>query len=270
MARTRTTVGIIGAGSMGSALLAGILRSGYEPHDVMVTTRTAGSARALARAHGVRAVDNLTAATADTVLVAVKPRDVGAVLGEIEGAVSAETLVICVAAGITTVFLEQHLPEQVPVARVMPNTPSLVGKGMAAVTAGSSATAADLEDVRRLLGGTGEVVEVAEQQQDAVTGVSGSGPAYVFLVAEALIDAGVTAGLPRPVATQLATQTLLGAATMLTEPGAHPGRLREQVTSPGGTTAAGLRALEEHGVRAAFMDAVAAAAARSADLAGPD
>lgn len=174
--------------------------------------------------------------------------------------------VLSVAAGVTTAALEEWLGEPTAVIRAMPNTPALVGSGAAAVAGGSSASSEDIEWARGILEAVGKVVTVAEAALDAVTGLSGSGPAYVFLVAEALIDAGVLVGLSRPISRQLAVQTLLGSARMLSETGEEPSTLRAQVTSPGGTTAAGLRALESAGVRAAILEAVAAATERSRQL----
>jgi pyrroline-5-carboxylate reductase len=172
-----------------------------------------------------------------------------------------------VAAGITTAAVEKHLAPRARVVRVMPNTPMLVGEGMSAVCAGAHATDDDLASAERLLGAVGQVVRLPESQLDAVTALSGSGPAYVFLLAEAMIDAGVLTGLPRPVASALAIQTILGSALMLRDSGQSPTLLREAVTSPGGTTAAALRKLEERGLRAAFIDALEAARDRSRELA---
>jgi pyrroline-5-carboxylate reductase len=201
-------------------------------------------------------------AAAGTVL-AVKPADVPAV-GRAVAAAGTQR-VLSIAAGVTIATLEQALPD-LPVVRAMPNTPALVGVGAAAISGGSAAGEADLAWAESLLGAVGTVVRVKEPLLDAVTGLSGSGPAYVFLVAEALIDAGVLAGLPRDVSQALTTQTLLGAATLLAGGDEGPEALRAAVTSPGGTTAAGLRVLEQHGVRAAFLEAVAAASQRSAEL----
>jgi pyrroline-5-carboxylate reductase len=195
----------------------------------------------------------------------VKPADVRAALEACIGTLSDEALVLSIAAGVTLADVEAVVGER-PVVRAMPNTGALVGKGAAAIAGGDRATEADLALAERVLGAVGVVVRVPEAQLDAVTGLSGSGPAYVFLVAEALIEAGVLVGLPRTIAAQLVTQTLLGAATLLDETGDTPESLRAAVTSPGGTTAAGLQALEAHGVRAALLDAVEAATERSREL----
>jgi pyrroline-5-carboxylate reductase len=197
----------------------------------------------------------------------VKPQDMGAVLEEIGPAVRPGQLVVSLAAGITTAFLESRLPEGVPVVRVMPNTPALVDEGMAAIAPGSHCDDEHLAVAEALLGSTGRVLRVPERQMDAVTAISGTGPAYVFFVVESMIEAGVHLGLPRATATELVVQTLVGSAKMLRETGTHPVVLREQVTSPGGTTAAALRELEVHKVRAAFLAAMEAARNRSAELA---
>jgi pyrroline-5-carboxylate reductase len=206
----------------------------------------------------------LTAAPA-VLVVAVKPGDVGTALRAAAGALARDTLVVSIAAGVPTDVLETHLAGQ-PVVRAMPNTPALVRCGATAVAAGTRATAEHLEQAAALLSAVGIVVQVPEHLLDAVTGLSGSGPAYVFLVAEALVEAGVLVGLPRDIAAQLAHQTLLGSATLLAGSDDGPEALRAAVTSPGGTTAAGLRALEARAVRAALADAVVAATERSREL----
>ncbi len=222
---------------------------------------------------GVRVVDRVEAA--DGVVLAVKPPDVPAACAEV--AVAGAGRVLSVAAGVTLASLERWLSADrgtggdvgIPVVRGMPNTAALIGAGAAALAAGSAAGADDVAWATGILGAVGTVVTVAEPLLDAVTGLSGSGPAYVFLLAEALVDAGVQVGLPRPVAAQLANQTVLGAGRLLTESGQSPEQLRAAVTSPGGTTAAGLRALEAAGLRQAVIDAVSAAAARSSELGAP-
>jgi pyrroline-5-carboxylate reductase len=188
-------------------------------------------------------------------------------LEELRDHVAPGNLVVSLAAGITTEFLESRLPEGSSVVRVMPNTPALVDQGMAAVSPGRHCDAAHLAEAADLLRSCGKVVEIAEKHQDAVTAISGSGPAYIFYVVEAMIEAGVVLGMPRATSTELVVQTLYGAATMIKETGQHPTVLREQVTSPGGTTAAALRQLDDHKVRAAFITAMEAAAERSHQLA---
>src|SRR5690606_17391587 len=189
---------------------------------------------------------------ADTVLIVVKPQDIAALLDEIAQAVRPGQLIVSLAAGVTTSFIEARLPQRTAVVRAMPNTPALVGAGIAAISAGAHCDDAQLREAQRLLAATGQVIVVPEQQQDAVTAISGSGPAYVFYVVEAMIEAGVHVGLPRSTATELVVQTLAGSATLLRETGEHPTILRERVTSPGGTTAAALRALDQGQVRASF------------------
>jgi pyrroline-5-carboxylate reductase len=262
------TVAILGAGVMGETLLSGLLRSGRSTDDLVVTTRRPERADELKGRYGVRVVGNVEAAqAADTLVLTVKPQDMGALVEQIRDHVVPGNLVVSLAAGIPTSFLESRLPDGVAVVRVMPNTPALVDQGMAAVSPGRSADAAHLEEAAELLRSCGRVVQVAEKHQDAVTAISGSGPAYIFYVVEAMIEAGVVLGLPRPTATELVVQTLFGAATMMRETGQHPTVLREQVTSPGGTTAAALRQLDDHKVRAAFITAMEAAAQRSHELA---
>jgi pyrroline-5-carboxylate reductase len=262
------TVAILGTGVMGETLLSGLIRSGRHADDLIVTARRPGRADELADRYGVRAMTNAEAAdAADTLVLVVKPQDMAVLVEEIRDHVSPGNLVVSLAAGIPTAYLESRLPEGVAVVRVMPNTPALVDQGMAAVSPGRSADVAHLEEAAELLRSCGRVVQVAEKHQDAVTAISGSGPAYIFYVVEAMIEAGVVLGLPRPTSTELVVQTLFGAATMMRETGQHPTVLREQVTSPGGTTAAALRQLDDHKVRAAFISAMEAAAVRSHELA---
>lgn len=265
------TVAILGAGVMGETLLSGLLRAGRSADDVVITERRADRAAELAHKYGVKVLDNAeAAAAADTVVLVVKPQDIGALLVEIREAVGSDTLVVSIAAGITTAFVEQRLDEGAPVVRVMPNTPALVDEGMAAISPGSHCSAQHLERAQALLSATGKVIQVAEYHQDAVTAISGSGPAYIFYVVEAMIEAGVLLGLPRSTSTELVVQTLYGAATMLKETGTHPTVLREQVSSPAGTTMAALRELDDHKVRAAFLTAMEAARNRSRELSSGD
>jgi pyrroline-5-carboxylate reductase len=258
-------VAVLGAGMMGEALLAGLLKAG---RDVLVAERREERADELRRQYGVEVLGNADAvAKADVLLLVVKPQDMGGLLDEIAGVVRTDQLVVSLAAGITIAFVESRLPDGVPVVRVMPNTPALVNEGMAAISPGTHCDDDRLAVADELLAVTGKVVRVPEKQQDAVTAISGSGPAYVFLVVEAMVEAGVHLGLPRPVATELAVQTVAGSGALLRETGEHPTVLRERVTSPGGTTAAALRALENHGLRAAFLEALEAARDRSRELA---
>jgi pyrroline-5-carboxylate reductase len=262
------TTAIIGAGVMGETLLSGLVRAGRPVAELLVGEKRADRARELEERYAVSVVSNVEATQgSDTVVLVVKPQDMGAVLDEIAPSVRPGQLVVSLAAGITTAFLESRLPEGTPVVRVMPNTPALVDEGMAAIAAGSHCDDEHLALAEGLLGSTGRVLRVPEKQMDAVTAISGTGPAYVFFVVESMIEAGVHLGLPRATATELVVQTLVGSAKMLRETGTHPTVLREQVTSPGGTTAAALRELEIHKVRAAFLAAMAAASNRSAELA---
>jgi len=244
---------------MGEALLGGLLAAGWDDLGV-VEKVDARRAELEARFPSVRVLRDVE--PADAAVVAVKPNDVRAACEALAGT----KRVLSIAAGIPIAALEDALGGGTVVVRAMPNTPALVGAGAAAIAGGGAATDADLAWAEEVLGAVGEVVRVPEALLDAVTGLSGSGPAYVFLVAEALIDAGVLNGLPRDVSVKLATQTLLGAARLLVESGEGPEALRAQVTSPGGTTAAGLHALESAGVRAALLDAVSAATQRSREL----
>lgn len=260
-------VAIIGAGVMGETLLSGLLRAGRRPTDIVIAERRPERAAELTERYGVEVLDNAAAtAAADTVVLVVKPQDMAGVLAEIEEHVRPHALVISLAAGIPTAFLEQRLPTDTAVVRVMPNTPALVDEGMAAISPGSSCDEKHLDEAESLMSSVGQVIRVPEKQQDAVTAISGSGPAYLFFVVESMIEAGVHLGLPRTTATQLAVQTAFGSAKLLRETGQHPTVLREQVTSPGGTTAAALRKLEAHSVRAAFLAALEAARDRSEEL----
>jgi pyrroline-5-carboxylate reductase len=260
-------IAILGTGRMGEALLSGILRAGAPPEGVVAAVRRDERAQAIRKAYGVETATAVAAAQrAETLILAVKPQDMAALLEEIAGAVRPGTLVVSIAAGITTSFVEQRLPAGTAVVRVMPNTPALVDEGMAAISPGSHCDAAHLARAEALLAATGKVVEVPEHHQDAITAISGSGPAYIFYVVEAMIEAGVLLGLPRTTSTELVVQTLYGAATMLRETGEHPTVLREQVSSPAGTTMAALRQLDDHKVRAAFLTAMEAARDRSREL----
>ncbi len=261
------TIAIVGAGVMGETLLSGLIRSGHQPDQIVVAERREERATELANRYGVKVLSNSEAvAAADTVVLVVKPQDMGTVLDGIKDEIPAGSLVVSLAAGITTSFLEERLVAGHAVVRVMPNTPALVDEGMSAISAGSSCDEAHLIEAEKLMESVGRVVRVPEKQQDAVTAISGSGPAYIFHVIESMIEAGVHLGLPRATATELAIQTAYGSAAMIRETAEHPAVLREQVTSPAGVTAAALRQLENHGVRAAFLAALEAARDRSVDL----
>ncbi len=268
-AGTMGTIAIIGPGVMGGNVLSALLRAGHDKSDLVISGRMSGRAEALAAEHGVRVTSGEEAAAgADIVVLAVKPQDMATALSQIHGALPEHALVISVAAGITTDYLEQRLPDGTSVVRVMPNTPALVDEGMSVASPGRHCTPEHLHQAEALLGTFGEVMVLDERHQDAVTAISGSGPAYIFYVVEAMIEAGVLLGLPRSISTELVVQTLYGAATMIRQTGEHPTVLREEVSSPGGTSVAALRALEDHKVRAAFLTAIEAAARRSGELAG--
>lgn len=260
---------LIGGGKMGEALVAGLMASGWaRPEQLRVVEVVPSRAAELRAALPGLDVADAPAAAAGHV-VAVKPDQVTDACAQLDtgrpqGDSGRPSPVLSVAAGITVGQLEQALPEGTPVIRAMPNTPSLVGAGAAAIAAGHHAGETELAWAEQVLGAVGTVVRVKDEAMlDAVTGLSGSGPAYIWLVVESMIEAGVLAGLPRPLATELVTQTLVGAGKLLEESADGPAVLRANVTSPGGTTASGLRALEQAGLRAAFLDAVTAAAERS-------
>lgn len=261
-------VAVLCTGKIGEALLSGMIRAGWAPADLLVTTRRVERAEELRTRYGVDPVSNAEAAKrADTLIIACKPQDMGALLDELAPHVSADRLVISAAAGITTAFIEERLPGSTPVIRVMPNTPVLVDEGMSVISAGSHASAADLTHAEEIFGAVGKTLRVPEAQQDACTALSGSGPAYFYYLVEAMIDAGILLGLPRDKAHDLIVQAAIGAAVMLRDSGEHPVRLRENVTSPAGTTINAIRELENHGVRAALIAALEAARDRSRQLA---
>ena len=264
-------VAIVGVGVMGETLLAGLLRSGADPGDLLVVEKRPERAEELATKYSVAVADDLAAAGGvDTIALVVKPQDMAEVLLELDPHLHVGQLLISLAAGITTAYIERHVREGVAVVRVMPNTPALVDEGMAAISAGTHCDDQHLAVAERLFGATGRVIRVPEKQQDAVTAISGSGPAYLFFVVEAMIEAGVHLGLPRTTASELVVQTMVGSAKLLRESGEHPTVLRERVTSPGGTTAAAVRELEDHKVRAAFITAMEAARDRSIALASEE
>ena len=271
MSAMRGQLAILGGGRMGEALLSGLLRSGHAlPEQIHVTVRDPARAEALAAAHHVRATTDSAAASkdADVIVLAVKPQNMRELLEQIGGVVGEGQTVVSVAAGITTRTIEQALRAGVPVVRVMSNVPVQVDEAMSAVAGGTHADPAHLDIAEGLLRPVGKVVQLPEEHLDAVTALSGSGPAYFFLLAEAMIDAGILLGLSRDIAADLIIQTMVGSALMLRDSGRHPVELRESVTSPGGTTIAAIRVLEEERVRAAFLNAIEAAKLRSQELAG--
>jgi pyrroline-5-carboxylate reductase len=261
-------IAVIGAGKMGEALISGLLKAGTSPDDVLITERYEARAQELTQRYGVKAVTNAEAAKlADTLVVAVKPQDMDALLAELSTSVTPDRLIVTIAAGVPTSAIEKRLVEGVAVVRVMPNTPALVGEAMSAVAAGAHAKEEHLARAEEIFRPVGKVIRLPESQLDAVTALSGSGPAYIFYLVEAMTDAGILLGLPRAIAHDLIVQTVVGAGAMLRDSGEHPVTLREAVTSPAGTTIAAIREVENHGVRAAFLAALEAARDRSRELA---
>jgi pyrroline-5-carboxylate reductase len=261
-------IGFLGAGRMATALAQGFIRGGLVPSAAVIASDLEAGARdQFAEATGSQVTAaNTDVLAASTVILAVKPGQVQGVLQELKGGLNAGHLLVSIAAGVTLEQLAKAVPAGVRVVRVMPNTPAVVGSSATAFALGSGATAADARKVQELFGSVGLAFEVKEALMDAVTGLSGSGPAYACLFIEALSDGGVAAGLPRDLATRLAAQTLLGTARMVLETGLHPGVLKDQVTSPGGTTIDGIHELEKAGFRAGVMNAVRAAADKSRRL----
>jgi pyrroline-5-carboxylate reductase len=263
--------GFIGGGAMAEALVAGVTGAGLvAPEKIRVSDVSGERREYLREKFGVAVTPDNTAlvAGADIVVLAVKPFIIGEVLGEIGRQLSEKQIVISVAAGVPTAYIEKFFSVNVPVVRAMPNTPALVGAAATAVCRGRWATGEHLELARAVFGVVGRALPVREDLMDAVTGLSGSGPAYMYVIAEALADAGVRAGLPRDVSLTLAAQTMLGAARMILETGQHPGVLKDMVTTPGGTTIEGLFALEEGGLRATLGRAVENACRRSRQMSG--
>lgn len=263
------TIAFLGAGAMGEALMRGLLEAHvYAPEDIVAFDVRAEHVQGVAQALGIRAAGTMAVAAtgADVVLLAVKPQDIKTALQPLREVLTGEQTLISIAPGVSTEQLEASFAQRVPCVRVMPNTPCLVGQGAAAICVGQYAGEAHRAVAHRIFGAVGTAVDIAEKLMDAVTGLSGSGPAYVYLFIEALGDAGVKMGLPRVVATQLAAQTVLGGAQMVLQTGQHPGVLKDLVASPGGTTIAGLHALEQNAFRGAVMDAVQAATERAREL----
>src|SRR5690348_4696688 len=260
-------VAILGCGKIGESLLAGLLSSGST--DIVVTARRAERAQELHERHCVEtSLSNAGAVSgAGVVVLAVKPQDFEELLESIRGAVTKGQTVLSVAAAIPTAFIERRLGPEVPVVRAMPNAPATVHEGITGLCAGAHASEANVALAHDVLAHLGPVVRVPEPYMDAVTAVSGSGPAYFALLAEAMIEAGILLGLSREISTQLVVQTMLGTAVLLRDEEMHPVELREAVTSPGGTTIRAIRELEQAGVRAAFLNAIQAAMERSRELA---
>jgi len=260
-------IALFGAGMMGEALLSGLIQAEWDPAGICVVEARAERQAEIADRYKVttgtaaQAVDGAAA-----VIVAVKPYDVPSLLNQLSPSLPLDCVVISMAAGLTVATLERHLPDKHPLVRVMPNTGALVREAMTVMCPGTGATPEHMATARRVLSAVGQVEVIPEKQMDVVTAVSGSGPAYVMYVAESMIDAGVMLGLPRPLAMQLVRQTLYGSAKLLATSDQHPTVLKEMVVSPGGTTSAALRTFEEHGVKAAFIDAIEAAFKRSQEM----
>jgi pyrroline-5-carboxylate reductase len=270
MAVDERRIAILGAGKIGESLLAGLLSTGWrKPEEIVVTGRREERMRELAERYGVHATlsNGEAVARAAVVVIAVKPQDFEGLLGEIAPLLSPEQTVLSVAAAIPTATIEQRLADGVPVVRAMPNTPATVHEGVAGVCAGAHADDEHVALAEEVLAHVGRVVRVPERYMDAVTAVSGSGPAYFALLAEAMIEAGILLGLSRETTTTLVVQTMFGTAKLLRDENIHPVELREAVTSPGGTTIRAIRELEQAGVRAAFLNAIQAAMDRSRELA---
>ncbi|MFL5264444.1 MAG: pyrroline-5-carboxylate reductase [Anaeromyxobacteraceae bacterium] len=263
------TIAFLGAGNMAEALVKGLLRAKVAaPGEILCTDRRAERGPELKERYGVGFTTSNKDATerADIIVLSVKPQVMNKLLAEIAPALNDRKLVISIAAGVPLAAIERKVGHGVRIVRTMPNTPALVGAGATALAAGEHATDDDLRQAKALFDAIGKTVVVDEPLLDAVTGLSGSGPAYIFLMIEALSDGGVKAGLPRAIAQELAAQTVLGSAQLLIETGEHPGRLKDQVTSPGGTAIAGLHTLEAGGLRTTLMNAVEAATTRSREL----
>jgi pyrroline-5-carboxylate reductase len=261
-------VGVIGVGIMGEALLSGLLDSGFPSNQLSFAEKRSERAAEITTKYGstLKSLNNLVAAS-DVVLLVVKPQDLEEVLGEISGDLKQGSFVVSFAAGKRTDFISSRIPAGVGVIRVMPNTPTLVGLGMSAISAGPSASKAGIEFVETFLSATGKVVSVDEKLQDAVTAVSGSGPAYFFAFVEAMVAAGIELGLSHEVATELTIQTIVGAAGMLEKSGESATTLRKNVTSPNGTTAAALAVFQENKLGESVKQAMIAARNRSQELA---
>lgn len=263
------TIAFLGAGNMAEALIKGLLRAGTaRPDAIIATGRRSERIEELQRTYGVRgSLDNLAAAQeAEVIVLAAKPQAMDQLVVQVAPALDHRKLVISVAAGVPIAALERRLGAGARIIRAMPNTPSLVGAGACALSRGEHASEEDLAIATRIFQAVGTTTVVEEGLLDAVTGLSGSGPAYIFLIIEALSDAGVKVGLPRYTAQKLAAQTVLGSAQLLIETGIHPGQLKDQVTSPGGTAIAGLHTLEAGGLRTTLINAVEAATRRAKEL----
>jgi len=265
-------LGFIGGGNMGGALIKGLTAAGLpRPDQILVHDVDRDRLRDLESSYGVKAVDSLTdlVATATIVVLAVKPQVMNRVLTELKGRLPHRPLIISIAAGVAIDTIARGLGEDLPIVRVMPNTPALVQESASALARNAAVSDHQMEQALKLFEAVGVAVAVEEKLMDAVTGLSGSGPAYVLQFVESLIDGGVLMGLPRPIARKLVVQTVFGTARMILETGRHPAELKDMITSPGGTTISGLQVLEAAGLRGAIMDAVEAATLRSRELGRP-
>lgn len=265
---TNRTIAFLGAGNMAEAMIRGLLRGEhFAPEQITASGPREERMAELRDRFGIRTTnDNREAATADIVVLSTKPQILSRVLAEVGSAIRADALVISIAAGVPIAAIQARLVSGVRVVRAMPNTPALVDAAATAIAGGEHASPADMDDARQIFDSIGITVVLEESQLDAVTGLSGSGPAYVFLILEALSDAGVKVGLSRRTSQLLAAQTLLGSAKLLLETNEHPGKLKDMVTSPGGTAITGLHTLENGGLRTTLINAVEAATKRSVEL----
>jgi len=272
MEKFRSAIGVIGAGKMGEAIIAGLIRAGAPPGKILAFDADASRLEKIRKDYKIRIAENNPSLVkaSEILILAVKPQVMEKVLMEISAAAfEKKPLVISIAAGIQTALLKKFLGADQRLCRVMPNTPALIGQGVSAYFAGPELSKADREKVDAILAAIGQVVEIdREDLMDAVTGLSGSGPAYIFMMIEALADGGVKMGLSRKLALSLAAQTVVGAGKMVLETGRHPGELKDMVTSPAGTTIAGLSVLEQGGLRGLLIQAVESATIRSRELAG--
>ncbi len=262
------TIAVVGAGKIGEVLLSGLLKAGWPADRLVATARRAERAELLRERYGIRVLSNEEACgQAEVIAIAVKPQDAAGLMADLGQHIPREKLVISLCAGLPTSFFTKWLTEGTPIVRVMTNTPALVDEAMTAISAGPHATAAHLTLAEELFSPLGRTIRVPESQQDAVTALSGSGPAYFYFLVEAMTDAGILLGLPRQVAHDLIVQTAIGSAIMLRDSGEHPVKLREAVTSPAGTTISAIRELENHAVRAALLAALEAARDRAKEIA---
>ena len=260
--------GFIGCGNMGGAIIAGLVKGGTDPSEIIAADPSEGAREKMRASCGIRTTaENLEAVKdSEVVVLAVKPVYLDGVLEEIRGKIPADTLVVSIVAGRRLSYLREQLGEGTKVVRVMPNTPALVGEGIAGFSAGEGVTKEDKEKVRQILGAVGSAEEVPERLMDCVTSVGGSAPAFVYMFIEALADAAVLDGMPRDMALRFAAQTVKGSAALVQSDGRHPGALKDMVCSPGGTTIEGVRVLEEKGFRSAVIEAAHAAAKKAAEL----